>query len=112
MALWFVRGLQRGVVTTAYPAAAEISAAALPTPPAFTPRDLTAALADRLAAACPSGALAREEATLMLDLGRCTACGRCIELGGSAVRSSGAFELTATRREHLLVRIPIEGEQA
>jgi len=110
MTLWFIRGLRRGVVTTRYPARPDASARFLPAPPAFRPRALTAATADLLAATCPSGALRREERTLLFDVGRCTACGRCAAAAPDAVTSSGAFELAATSRSVLIKEIPLRGE--
>ena len=77
MPLWFARGLRRGVVTTRYPARPDSSAAFLPTPPAFRPRQLTRETADRLVAVCPSTALSRQDDVLVFDVGACTACGRC-----------------------------------
>lgn len=110
MTLWFVRGLRRGVVTTRYPARPDESARHLPSPPAFRPDQLTRATADRLAAACPSGALRREDRTLVYDVGRCTACGRCAAEAPRAVESSGEFELAATVRSELIKEIPIRGQ--
>lgn len=110
MALWFLRGLRRGVVTTRYPVATDEWARALPTPPRFRPGTLTAALADRLAEACPSGALRREGRDLVFDVGACTACGRCVDLAPGAAVPSGVFELAATDRAALVKRIPIEGD--
>lgn len=109
MALWFLRGLRRGVATTRYPAATDEWARALPTPPRFRPAALTVAVADRLAGACPSGALQREGRDLILDVGACTACGRCMELAPHAAVPSGVFELAATDAAALVKRIPIEG---
>jgi len=111
MALWFLRGLRRGVVTTRYPARPDSSAAMLPTPPAFRPEALTAGLADRLAAVCPSGALARGDDALIFDAGACTACGRCRAEAPGAVTASGEFELAATSRAHLVKTIPLAGGQ-
>ena len=114
MTLWFVRGLRRGVVTTRYPARPEESARFLPAPPAFIPRALSRAIAGRLAATCPSGALhvAQEEDgdVLVFDVGRCTACGRCAAEAPHAVTSSGVFELAATDRSALIKRISLRGE--
>jgi hypothetical protein len=109
MALWLIRGLRRGVVTTLYPARTDPWAAALPTPPLFDPRRLTSAIADRVAEICPSGALARRDGSLVLDLGTCSACGRCLAVAGAAARPSGIFELSAISRAHLVKYIPIEG---
>jgi ferredoxin len=109
MAFWFLRGLRKGVVTTRYPAEVDPWAALLPTPPVFDPRKLTASLADRLVELCPSTALGREDEYLVLDLGACSACGRCLAVAGAAARASGLFELAATSRQQLVKRIPIEG---
>ena len=105
--LWFLRGIRKGVVTSRYPARPDPSAAGLPSPPAFRSDLLTAELADRLAAACLAGALRRDGGDLVLDLGACTGCGACIELGGDAVAPSGEFELATHNRNALVKRIPI-----
>jgi hypothetical protein len=106
--LWFLRGLRRGIVTTRYPAGAlDDWTRTLPSPPAFRPAALTGELADRLAAACPSGALRHERDLLVVDLGACTGCGHCIKVGGDAVTDSGEFLLAARRREDLIKRVPI-----
>jgi formate hydrogenlyase subunit 6/NADH:ubiquinone oxidoreductase subunit I len=116
MTLWFLRGIRRGVVTTRYPARPDASAAFLPTPPAFRPRALTRESADRLAEICPSRALhvvkgEGDAGTLVFDVGRCTACGRCAAEAPHAVTSSGAFELSATTRSVLIKEIPLRGEE-
>jgi hypothetical protein len=109
MAFWFYRGLRRGIATTDYPKAVDAWAVSLPSPPAFHSARLTPGLVDRLVAGCPSAALGREQAALIVDIGRCTGCGRCIELGGGAVRPSGEFELAASDRAALIKRVPIRG---
>lgn len=109
MALWFLRGLRRGVVTTRYPARTDPWTTTLPTPPAFRPDLLTGALAERLVALCPSRALATDGVTLTLDVGTCTACGRCLAAAGPAAVPSGEFELAATARGQLVKHIPIGG---
>jgi ferredoxin-like protein FixX len=109
MALWFLRGLRRGVVTTRYPAAADTSATFLPTPPIFDPERLDDALVDRLVELCPSQALYRERDALIFDAGACTSCGRCLPASNGALRPSGQFELATTRRDHLIKRIPVGG---
>lgn len=109
MTLWFLRGLRRGVVTTRYPARPDPSTSALPTPPLFHPDLLTGALAERLVELCPSRALATDGVRLTLDLGACTACGRCLRAAGAAAAPSGEFELTATVRGQLVKQIPIGG---
>jgi len=110
MPFWFARGLRRGVVTTRYPSRPDSSAALLPTPPAFRPRQLTRATADRLVAVCPSRALSRPDDALIFDVGLCTACGRCAAVAPDAVTPSGEFELATTARSALVKRIPILGE--
>jgi formate hydrogenlyase subunit 6/NADH:ubiquinone oxidoreductase subunit I len=110
MPFWFARGLRRGVVTTRYPARSDGSAAFLPTPPAFRPRQLTRQSADRLVAVCPSRALRRQDDVLIFDVGACTACGRCAEAAPDAITPSGEFELATTARSALVKRIPIRGE--
>jgi len=110
MPFWFARGLRRGVVTTRYPARSDSSAAFLPTPPAFRPRQLTRQTADRLVAVCPSMALRRQDDVLIFDVGACTSCGRCAEAAPDAVTPSGEFELATTARSALVKRIPIRGE--
>ena len=118
MPLWFARGLRRGVVTTRYPARPDGSAASLPTPPAFRPRQLTRETVDRMIAACPGPALRREEkgdgevaGVLIFDVGACTACGRCAQAAPDAVTPSGEFELAAATRAALVKTIPILGDQ-
>jgi dissimilatory sulfite reductase (desulfoviridin) alpha/beta subunit len=103
---WFFRGLRKGVVTTRYPAQVDAWARELPSPPSFRSELLTETLADELVAVCPSGALRRENGTLVLDLGACTGCGRCY---GEVARPSREFELATTDRSRLLKRIPIGG---
>lgn len=109
MAFWFLRGLRRGVVTTRYPAGTDTSATLLSTPPAFRPDLLTAALAHELVALCPSRALATDGVSLILDVGACTACGRCLVAAGRAATPSGEFELAATERSQLVKHISIGG---
>jgi dissimilatory sulfite reductase (desulfoviridin) alpha/beta subunit len=109
---WFLRGLRRRVVTTRYPARPEPSATALPSPPAFRADLITDDLADRLVAACPSGALVRERGELRYDVGACTSCGRCAAVAEDVVRPSGLVELAVTERGQLVKWIPIGGADA
>jgi len=97
------------VVTSRYPARPDTSAASLPTPPAFRPAALTRQVADRVSAACPNGALRRENDVLVFDVGACTACGRCADAAPGAVVPSGQFELATTARSALIKRIPLAG---
>jgi hypothetical protein len=111
MALWLLRGLRKGVVTTRYPAEIDPWARSLPTPPSFESRLLTSELAERLVEVCPSSALRKEGDTLVLDVGACTSCGNCGAVAGDVARPSGVFELAATSRDHLVKRVPIEGDR-
>ncbi|MGO8723125.1 MAG: hypothetical protein ACLQRM_10380 [Acidimicrobiales bacterium] len=111
MALWFFRGLARHVVTTRYPGVLDPWASGLPTPPSFIPSRLTFDLVQLLVESCPSGALWQEDRHLVVDIGACTTCGRCLRVAPDAVVASGAFELAATAPGHLVKRIPIRGSQ-
>ncbi len=110
MAIWFLRGLRRGVVTTRYPARPDKSAADLPTPPQFLADRIPGELAVRLTAVCPSRALHREGNMLVYDVGSCTCCGRCEQIAPAVLRPSGQFELAVTVRSHLTKRIGLTGE--
>ena len=109
MAFWFYRGLRRGIATTGYPKTVDAWSAALPSPPAFHSARLTAELVDRLVAECPGGALSREQRELLVDIGRCSGCGRCVEIGDGAVQPSRDFELATSDRAALVKRVPIRG---
>lgn len=107
--LWFLRGLRRGVVTTRYPASVDEWAVTLPSAPAFHSEQLSGELADRLQAACPTGALRHEPNVLVVDLGHCTGCGRCVQVSHGAVIDSGEFLLATRDRQALVKHIPIRG---
>ena len=62
-------------------------------------------------AECPGGALSREQRELLVDIGRCTGCGRCVEIGDGAVQPSGEFELATSDRRALVKRVPIRGDR-
>jgi len=109
MAIWFLRGLRRGVVTTRYPKTVDAWTADLPSVPAFHSASLTIALADRVAGICPSGALRREAGDLIVDLGRCAGCGRCWRADPAAIEPSGEFLLSTPDRRTLIKRVPIRG---
>ena len=109
MASWFYRGLRRGIVTTRYPKVLDDWASALPSPPAFHSERLTVELVDRLVSACDAGALSRRDRTLVVDLGKCTACGRCIELADGAAEPSGEPLLASIARQALIKVVPIHG---
>jgi len=109
MAMRFVRGLRRGVITTRYPHKPDTSSLDLPTPPAFHPSLLTVRLADRLVHACPAHCLERTGDVLTIDLGACTGCGTCINLAGDAAQPSGHWDLATWDRRALVRDIPIRG---
>lgn len=110
MAVWFYRGLRRGVVTTRYPKTIDAWTSSLPSPPAFHSARLTGALADELTRACPSRAIARQDGELVVDLGRCSSCGCCLQIAGDAAEPSGMFLLAAHDRAALIKRVRIEGD--
>lgn len=111
MALWFLRGLRRGVVTTHYPATPPDDwTHTLDGPPMFRPSMLTSELVDALVDICPGGALVHGEGELIYDLGACTACGRCGAFAPDVVVRTSQQELAATERDHLIKRIPILGD--
>ena len=102
MALWALRGARRGIVTTRFPRRPEPEAAGWPAPPRFRDGEIRSDLALRMSVACPSSALEVVGPRLVLDLGRCTACGRCLELA-QGLGSSRPEALLATRRRANLV---------
>jgi flavoprotein len=104
---WFLRGLRRGVVTTRYPAKPDAWASTLPSPPLFRVDRITSEVADRLVSSCAAGALRRADGDLVLDIGRCTGCGSCVEVGDGAVLPSGEFELASRDRASLVKRVQI-----
>lgn len=115
MALWFLRGLRRGIATTRYPhpgwPEGDRWARKLPSPPSFCDGLLTSELADRLVEACVSGALWREGNVLRIDVGSCTGCGRCVEDGEGATTPSGLFELARRDRAALVCSVPIATQE-
>jgi hypothetical protein len=110
MAFWFYRGLRRGIATTRYPDEIDVWTRGLPSPPAFHSNRLTVELAHRLVRECGTGALRHDGHELVVDIGRCTGCGRCIELSDGTAEPSGEFLLAAISREGLLKRVPLRGE--
>jgi hypothetical protein len=112
MALWFVRGIRRGVVTARYPRRPPPPAALTAGPPVFVPERLTSPVVERIIAACPSRALRRDGAMLRFDVGACTFCGRCALAAPDAVAPTRLFELAAVDRAHLVKLIPLPGPDA
>src|ERR1035437_1903929 len=104
-----MQSLRDGVVTTRYP-----------DEPAEVPERFRGAPEPEVggpfgalppASVCPPGAIAAggsadRPAAYTIDLSRCVFCGRCAdEPPGGAIRIGREFELSARRREDLLVRI-------
>lgn len=105
MALRFLGGSHRGVVTTRYPRGApEPWTQAPPTPPVLEASQLNTVVADQLIALGPRSALRRDNHVLIY-VGACTACGRCVAAAPSIAYPSGAYELAVNTREHLITRI-------
>lgn len=108
MALWFLRGVRRGVVTTRYPATRPDDwTHTLDGPPMFRPSMLTGHVVDALVEVCPSAALVHGEGELVYDLGACTACGRCAAFAPDVVVRTSQLELATAERTQLIKRIPI-----
>lgn len=110
MALWFLRGLRRGVLSTRYPAAVDDWAASLPSPPVFDPAGLTLEAVGRLVVACPADALTIDGRELVVDLGACCGCGSCFAAAPDVARPSRAWELATRDRPRLVKRLPIQSE--
>lgn len=111
MAFWFIRGLRNGVVTTRYPGSNDSLGLSLPTPPAFHTDGLDRQLAARLVQVCPNGSLRLEGPELVVDLGLCTACGRCMAAAPAVVHPSGAWELASADRRSLRKKISLKGAE-
>jgi Ni,Fe-hydrogenase III small subunit/formate hydrogenlyase subunit 6/NADH:ubiquinone oxidoreductase subunit I len=100
-----IQSLRDGVVTTRYPdAPAEVPERFRGAPEPEVGRPFGAL---PTASVCLTGAItAGEGAAYTIDLGRCIFCGRCAdEPSDGAIRIGREFELSARRREDLLVRI-------
>ena len=109
MVIWFLLGLRQGIATTRYPKVVDPIAKTFPSPPAFRAHLLTEVIADTLTETCQSGALRHEGSTLIMDIGRCTACGECERAAPAVVYQSGVFELSTSDRNKLVKTIPITG---
>jgi Ni,Fe-hydrogenase III small subunit len=103
------KSLATGVVTTAYPLAqAGVSSQARGRPEIDFPnwKDARPAVA-----ACPTGALACDDAggtrAVTLDLGKCSFCGLCAE-ADTAIQMTNACELAARRKADLVTTAKYE----
>jgi len=76
--------------------------------PDVQPERLTADIASRVSAVCPTGALATEDHNsrncLRLSLGHCIGCGRCVEVGEGALVHATRFRRTGVEKEQLVRR--------
>ena len=105
MIRWFLRGVAGRRLTTRYPREAE------PAPPGFRARALLDATATNPREArhatqvCLPGALSLDDRDrLVLDAGRCIACGLCADVGGErAMTMDPGYELATLSRERLVV---------
>lgn len=124
MLRWILRGLRTGIVTTRYPGRPEPIPSAFRGAPRVDASALTSAVAERLAAICPTDALSCEPGdesvadasgarkgftqarctTLILDYGKCIFCGRCAEAEPTVVHMSTDYELASRTRASLQLR--------
>jgi Ni,Fe-hydrogenase III small subunit len=76
--------------------------------PDVQPERLTADIASRVSAVCPTGALATEDHNgrncLRLSYGHCIGCGRCVEVGEGAMVPATRFRWTGVEKEQLTRR--------
>ena len=76
--------------------------------PDVQPERLTVDIASRVAAVCPTGALATEDHNgrhcLRLSYGHCIGCGRCVEVGEGALVPAKRFRCTGVAKEQLVRR--------
>lgn len=108
---WFLRGLQRGVQTTRYPSGVAEEADNVRLGVRFTAEAVSHASALRLSEVCPVSALFLEGSDanlrLVLDLGRCIACGACIEEAPEAMAWATGPGLARRDREALRSYRPV-----
>lgn len=76
--------------------------------PDVQPGLLTAEVASRVSAICPTGALAREDhggqKCLRLSYGHCIGCGRCVDVGEGALVPATRFRWMGLEKEQLVRR--------
>ncbi len=65
---------------------------------------LTAEIAERVVAACPTAALTRSDARLTLNYGDCIGCGRCIEVSAGALFAAETLARCGVAK-HRLARV-------
>lgn len=107
---WFYRGLTGGRVATRYPAALETMPEDFRGRPVVHPERLAADSSwKRYADACLPGAIRVTKTELVLDLGRCIACGLCAEMPGGAFTMEPDFELAVRNRDDLITVVRRDG---
>jgi Ni,Fe-hydrogenase III small subunit len=105
MIRWFVRGLSRRRLTTAYPRAPESPPRAFRARALLDPSAVSSDQARRCAEVCLPDALSLDaDARLRLDGGRCIGCGLCVEIpGDGGLAIDPGYELAVTSRSRLVV---------
>jgi Ni,Fe-hydrogenase III small subunit len=90
------------------PVAALLESCAGSRMPDVQPGLLTGEIASRVAAVCPTGALAAEnhngENCLRLSYGHCIGCGRCVDVGEGALIPAPRFRWTGVKKDQLVRR--------
>jgi len=114
MSGWVIRGIRRGIRTTAYPRATERAAGVTPGLPCPGERETTAEAAAR----CPTHALEARAGSLAFDPRRCIHCYRCVRETAQPIAwrhdyewayaapneaTEGTFEAPFRRSIHILV---------
>jgi Ni,Fe-hydrogenase III small subunit len=95
MSTWVLAGLRTGIKSTRYPEAPETAAGVSPGRPGTT-RIAEAEAAARLAAVCPTAALASEQGGVTVDYARCVHCQRCARTGeGAGIDWQDGYEWAA-----------------
>jgi formate hydrogenlyase subunit 6/NADH:ubiquinone oxidoreductase subunit I len=107
---WFFRGLIGGRVATRYPATAETMPEGFRGRPVVHPDRLDPDTSwDVYAEACLPKAIRVTKTELILDLGRCIACGLCAEVQGGAFTMEPDVELAVRSPEDLVTVVRRDG---
>jgi Ni,Fe-hydrogenase III small subunit/ferredoxin len=101
---WVPRGLREGIVTTRYPRAPDGYGKEFRASIDVT-RLIDPAGGRRAQAACPTGAIWRDEDRLYVDRGRCILCGRCVQTAPSLFEFAPGIETAVADRRQLVVPI-------
>lgn len=90
MSKWVTQGLKTGIVTTRYPAQAEVAPGVSPgLPQGGACDDDTGAM---LETACPTGAITRSGVGVAVDRGRCVHCFRCARADSGQAQWDKGYE--------------------